>query len=64
MTVRHLTLFEMLGNFSFGDYSRRSPTAWGTELDHRRVWDRADRLWITVFDDDDVSVGAWIDGLG
>ena len=60
-TDRHLTMFEMLGNFSFGDYFKRESCGWGLEL-VTDVWGiDPDRLWVTVFETDDESIGIWLD---
>jgi alanyl-tRNA synthetase len=60
-TDRHLTLFEMLGNFSFGDYFKAESCAWGLELVTNGYGIDRDRLWITVYETDDESIGIWRD---
>ncbi len=52
-TARHLTNFEMLGNFSFGDYFKEEAITWAWELSREGFGFDADRIWITVFEGDD-----------
>ena len=66
-TARHLTFFEMLGNFSFGDYFKEQAIAYAWELSRECFGFPADRIWITVFEGDDVlglgpdeeAIAAW-----
>jgi alanyl-tRNA synthetase len=68
-TSRHLTFFEMLGNFSFGDYFKREAVRFAWELSTDGFGFPADKIWITVFagDDelgigpDDEAIEAWLD---
>jgi alanyl-tRNA synthetase len=61
---RHLTFFEMLGNFSFGDYFKEGAIKFHWELFTEVIGLEADRLWITVHTDDDVAAEIWHDAIG
>jgi alanyl-tRNA synthetase len=63
-TARHLTMFEMLGNFSFGDYFKADAIPWAYELITEGFGIDHDLLWVTVYDDDDEATGVWIEGAG
>ncbi len=63
-TARHHTFFEMLGNFSFGDYFKRDAIRYCWELLTQVYRLPADKLWVTVYQDDDEAYGIWADEVG
>ena len=63
-TQRHLSFFEMLGNFSFGDYFKEKAIPWGYELVTEVLALDPELLWFTVHETDDEAAEIWVDGVG
>ena len=63
-TKRHLVFFEMLGNFSFGDYFKESAIPWSWELVTENLGFDGDQLWITVHESDDEAEAIWHEQVG
>ena len=63
-TARHLTFFEMLGNFSFGDYYKSQACPWAWELVTEGFGIDVEKLWVTVYETDDEAEQIWIDEVG
>ena len=63
-TARHTSFFEMLGNFSFGDYFKEKAIPYAYEFSTEILEMDPDRLWYTVHENDDEAEEIWIDGVG
>lgn len=64
VTTRHHTFFEMMGSFSFGDYFKREACQWAWEMATEEFKLPVDRIWVSVYEEDDETFNIWKDQVG
>ena len=64
LTSRHATFFEMLGNFSFGDYFKKEACSWAWEFLTEKLEIPVEKLWVSIYQDDDEAYEVWNKTVG